>query len=569
MAEPLFIAVDGGGTKTEFILFTGNGKVLKRLVAGGTNPNQGSILDSARILIDGLEKTAGLCEVEKVYCGIAGALSGDNATSLANALRKYNPVVESDIMNVFYSAKEPGMSVAVIMGTGSSVLGYDGERLHRFSGYGYLFEDGGSGYSIGRDIVKYCLEAEGIDTPLELERRTAARLGMPISDAIPNFYEKGPEMVASLAPIAIELAAEGNDLARRILRRNLSCLVLPIRRAFSKEIFGNKIVFSGGLMRSSGVLLPMLREILPGGIDIEVPDLPPIFGACKRALVLGNRDIPREFEQNFRETYKGGLLRKNEVSCPLTHSARTGSPTEERNERSMRLSTMETLNALALINEENRHSVEAVQCALCAIEKAVQLATKALASGGRIIYTGAGTSGRLAVLDASECPPTFGVDYETVVANMAGGYKALYQAVEEIEDKADFGARDMEARNLKATDLVVGISASGNAAYVIGALKYAKKLGVKTVSISSNADGAIGKIADIAVFTDTGAEVLTGSTRMKAGNAQKMVLNMITTMAMAKTGKVHGNLMSNMRATNKKLRERSERIKSAINEARA
>jgi len=231
-------------------------------------------------------------------------------------------------------------------------------------------------------------------------------------------------------------------------------------------------------------------------------------------------------------------------------------PTEMRNPRTMHLDREDTLTMLKLINEENMNSVRAVEDALPQIEKAVDVVSAAMERGGRLVYVGAGTSGRLAVADAAECPPTFGVDYNTVIAVIAGGEGALVRASENMEDRPEMGRADLLARNITSDDVVMGVSASGNAAYVVAALEAAKELGCVTASLSSNPDSKIGAVADIPIFVDTGAEVITGSTRMKAGNAQKMVLNMLSTCAMVKTGKVYENLMINLRPTNIKLKNR-------------
>lgn len=230
--------------------------------------------------------------------------------------------------------------------------------------------------------------------------------------------------------------------------------------------------------------------------------------------------------------------------------------TEMRNPRTTHIDKMDTLEMLNVINDENRNSVEAVQAALPQVAKAVDAVAAAFERGGRLLYVGAGTSGRIAVMDAAECPPTYGVDYNQVIAIIAGGEHTLVRAAENEEDKEEMGIADLLARNLTDKDVVMGISASGNAAYVTGALKEAKKRGCVTISLSSNLPCRIAEVADIAIFTDTGAEVITGSTRMKAGNAQKFVLNMITTGAMVKTGKVYENLMINLRPTNEKLTRR-------------
>lgn len=240
------------------------------------------------------------------------------------------------------------------------------------------------------------------------------------------------------------------------------------------------------------------------------------------------------------------------------------SPTEKRNEKTKNIDRADTIDIVHLINEENERSVAAVGEAAESIAQAADAAAQAISHGGRLVYVGAGTSGRIAVSDAAECPPTFGVDYDTVIAVMAGGEAALVRPSEDAEDRYEDGIEDIKAKNLTSLDMVMGISASGNAPYVLGALDYARSLGCTTAALSSNPDGKMLSAVDIPIFTDTGAEVVTGSTRMKAGNAQKMVLNMISTAAMIKNGKVYENFMINLRPTNKKLRERMIRIVSEI-----
>ncbi len=240
------------------------------------------------------------------------------------------------------------------------------------------------------------------------------------------------------------------------------------------------------------------------------------------------------------------------------------SETEKRNPKTTHIDRMDTMSMLRIINEENMNSVKAVENALGSIEIAVDVVADAIANGGRLIYVGAGTSGRLGVVDASECPPTYGVDYDTVIAIIAGGKDAVFRAAEGGEDSAEMGRRDILATNLTPKDVVMGISAAGNASYVVEAMLAAKELGCKTISLSSNEVCKIADVADVAIYVATGAEVITGSTRMKAGNAQKMVLNMITTCAMVKTGKVYENLMINLKPTNIKLRNRMIGIVSDI-----
>lgn len=234
--------------------------------------------------------------------------------------------------------------------------------------------------------------------------------------------------------------------------------------------------------------------------------------------------------------------------------------TERRNPRTMELDAFTPLQVAEAMNAESARAVEAVQAVLPQVATAIEWAGAALNAGGRIIYVGAGTSGRLGVLDAVECPPTFGVSYETVIGIIAGGEGAFVKAAEGAEDDADAGAADLRARGLEAADVVVGLAASGRTPYVIGALRYAREVGCRTVAIACNPHSEIGKVAELAIEPDTGAEALTGSTRLKAGTAQKLVLNMISTGAMAQAGKVYENLMVDVRQSNEKLRVRAQNI---------
>ncbi len=238
--------------------------------------------------------------------------------------------------------------------------------------------------------------------------------------------------------------------------------------------------------------------------------------------------------------------------------------TEQRNEKTKNIDKMSTADMVALIQEENYNAVKAIDPALCDIEAAIDAISDRMSRGGRLFYLGCGTSGRLGVLDASECPPTYGVPHGLVVGIIAGGDGALRRAVEGAEDSREWGKKELAEHGITALDSVVGISVAGGAGYVIGALEYAKEQGALTVALTSNEDSPIEAISDITIRTDTGAEVVTGSTRMKAGSAHKMVLNMISTSVMIKQGHVYENLMINLRPSNVKLRARMIRIVSDI-----
>ena len=234
--------------------------------------------------------------------------------------------------------------------------------------------------------------------------------------------------------------------------------------------------------------------------------------------------------------------------------------TESRNKETMGLDQMTPLEIVTVMNREDGKAVEAVEEVLPQIAQAIAWCTYSLKQKGRIIYIGAGTSGRLGVLDAVECPPTFGVSPDVVVGLMAGGTPAFVKAVEGAEDSQTMGEEDLKEIHLSPADIVIGLAASGRTPYVIYGLRYAKKIGCRTVAVSCNRDSEIGKEADLAIEPVPGPEVLTGSTRLKAGTVQKMVLNMISTGSMVGIGKVYQNLMVDVVQTNMKLITRAENI---------
>lgn len=234
--------------------------------------------------------------------------------------------------------------------------------------------------------------------------------------------------------------------------------------------------------------------------------------------------------------------------------------TEKRNLKTMNLDEMTTKEILHALNKEDSTVPESIAKELHSVEQAVEAVVQSFKSGGRLIYIGAGTSGRLGILDAVECVPTFGVSSELVQGFIAGGMKAFTVAVEGAEDRVELGMSDLKSASLTAQDTVIGLAASGRTPYVIGALQYAGEIGAATVAISCNKGAEISKYAQIRIEIETGPEVLTGSTRLKAGTAQKLVLNMISTASMIGIGKVYENLMVDVQATNSKLVERSKRI---------
>jgi len=238
--------------------------------------------------------------------------------------------------------------------------------------------------------------------------------------------------------------------------------------------------------------------------------------------------------------------------------------TEQTNESTNDIDKMSIIEIVTTINDEDKKVAFSVEKVIPEIAEAIELAVSSLKNGGRLIIVGAGTSGRLGVLDASECPPTFNTDPELVKGLIAGGDIALRNPVEGIEDDENSGISDLINESFSEKDILIGVAASGRTPYVIGALKYAKKLGAKTISISCNPNSKTGKLADVAIEVIVGPEVISGSTRLKSGTAQKMILNIISTTTMIKLGKTYRNLMVDLQASNTKLKQRALRIFEAI-----
>ncbi|MDM8534667.1 N-acetylmuramic acid 6-phosphate etherase [Clostridiaceae bacterium HSG29] len=246
--------------------------------------------------------------------------------------------------------------------------------------------------------------------------------------------------------------------------------------------------------------------------------------------------------------------------------------TEKRNAKSEMIDELDSYQLVKLINDEDKKVSQAVEKELAYISKAVNEISKALSNNGRLFYIGAGTSGRLGVLDASECPPTYGTNPNQIIGIIAGGDHALRYAVEDAEDNFEKGKDELEKYNINESDVIVGIAASGRTPYVLGAIEYAKIIGAKTVGVNCSKGSELDKTTDIPITVDVGPEIVTGSTRMKSGTAQKMVLNMLTTAAMIINGKVYKNLMVDVVPTNKKLRLRQINIvaeASEVNETEA
>ena len=286
------VAIDGGGTKTYFLLFTEDGEVIERLILGGSNPNAYGIEHSKSILSEGIDLISRSAKITGIFAGISGASAGNNRIELEGFLHKRYPHaksrVEGDIHNVIFGVNGASdRCIAAICGTGSVVYGYDGAELTRYGGWGYLFDDAGSGFDIGRDAIRHALKAEEGECPeTALSRAVHERVGGKIFDNIGEIYAKGKDHIASFAPTVIDLAAEGDTDALEIVKRTTDRLASLINRAAQTDKFGDLVVIAGGLTSRRDVISPLLREGINDRLRIVFADRAPIVGAAVKCASL-------------------------------------------------------------------------------------------------------------------------------------------------------------------------------------------------------------------------------------------------------------------------------------------
>ena len=311
-ARKAFIAIDGGGTKTAFLLFCESGEVLASLTLGGSNPNAYGLEKAQAVLAEGIDRLLATgVGVKGLYAGISGASVGENKAKLQSFLKERYPFfkscVEGDIYNVIYSAGDVDRCIAVISGTGSVVYGYDGESLHRTGGWGYLFDDAGSGFDMGRDLFRYCLACEdGTAEKTELYDAVCREVGgRPIFDRLSTIYAKGKDYIASFTPMLFEFYQKGDQTAVMIVRKTVDRLAELITRISHTCNCGTDVVLSGGITSAKAIIEPLLRARIDGRLKIIIPEMPPIFGAAIRCIKMHHGEYEKEaFERNFQEVFK-------------------------------------------------------------------------------------------------------------------------------------------------------------------------------------------------------------------------------------------------------------------------
>jgi N-acetylmuramic acid 6-phosphate etherase len=591
--RPLYLGIEAGGTRTVALLEEGGGADAGPIEAGPANLKLLSDGQLARHF-RGIAKA--LPRPDALAIGMAGARTAADRERIRQAAAKAWPGIPcyatNDLETALMAADEiaptpktrtakPRLTqpatrnpqhapprVLVLSGTGSCCFGRtQAGKTVQIGGWGHLLGDKGSGYEIGLRALKavvYYLDRDGEWSALGRRFLRALQLNEPnhligwaqgatktdIAALALEVFKAAEhrDRIASdiLAGAAESLARDAADCARRLAGKGtwvhfvLAGGVLLKQPAFAREV-------EQALKRfwPRAVVSPLRRASVSGAVALARRHFPPVKRARREA---------RGAKVNFG-------LRTSDLG-PRAFPSAALSPTEQRHPRSMNLDKLSVREAIRLMLDEDAKIPRALLREQLQIERGVALIVRSFRRGGRLFYVGAGTSGRLGVLDASECPPTFRTDPEMVQGIIAGGQTALWQAVEGAEDDPEAGARSVEFRGVNRRDTVVGIAASGRTPFVWGALREAKRRGATTVLLcfNPNLDLPRADRPTLVIAPPIGPEILTGSTRLKSGTATKLVLNLFTTLAMVRLGKVLGNLMIDVNASNTKLRDRAVRI---------
>ncbi len=519
-----------------------------------------------------------------VGIGMAGARTREDQARLRNAAERIWPratcVATHDLETALAAADtDPSRPrVLVLSGTGSCCYGRDpGGRAVRVGGWGHLLGDQGSGYDIALQALRSVVEAWDLSgTWGLLGRKVLEFLHFNEPDQLVSWIHAAPKgSVAAVAPVVFQAAAQRDPIARRAVDRAAEELAAAARacarRLGSRRAGSVEFILAGGILIGQPAFARAVSRRIRGAMPsarVGALQASGAVGAARLALEAwrsGRRELHDGSDDSISSKHLSGFRESKPDSGPsrsvVPTSARL-SPTEERHPDSMRLDRLGPGAAVDLLLAEDARIPDAIRAEKPRILRALRAIHQSLSTGGRLFYVGAGTSGRLGVLDASECPPTFRSPPDWVQGIIAGGAEAVFRAVEGAEDDVDAGGRAMDFRGIGPRDVVVGIAASGRTPFVWGALAAARRRRATTVLIAFNPHlvFARGQRPDVVIAPRIGPELLTGSTRLKAGTATKLILNLLTTLTMVRLGKVVSNLMVDLNPANAKLRERAVRI---------
>jgi N-acetylmuramic acid 6-phosphate etherase len=565
--EPVerILGVEGGGTKTAWALVEG-------MTSGGDAGKEFRILDQGKLTPSNLRLTtperlreifAELPkQVDRAGVFLAGCGTEEDRRSLALICREIWPnakiVTGSDRDSGLAAALDHGDGIVVNAGSGSSVTGRRGDRIERAGGWGHILGDTGGGYFLSIEALRLILREYDLHRgEMQFTAKILHALSLNNLDELVRWAQTADKMeIAMLAPVVFEAAAGGDARVNEIVEEGARVLCEYTEAVASRlHLLAPKVVLMGGLFHRDSIYTHAFRRRLKRNLPdarVTVAERPPELGAAWLASEKGDHVA---FQSKLSEK------EIEDLAAALT---------EQRNPRSENLERMSARQLAELFVEEEKFVEDALRGATADLARAIEMVTESLRNGGRLFYVGAGSSGRIGVLDASEIPPTFGASPDLVQGIIAGGTTALYRSVEGAEDEESAGTLALRERGIKNGDVVIGITASGRTPFVLGALAHAKSLVARTILLTCNpavaavvdrgGSQSAATAIDLVIALAVGPEILTGSTRLKAGTATKAALNIISTGAMVALGKVHGNLMVNLHTTSAKLRDRAVRV---------
>jgi N-acetylmuramic acid 6-phosphate etherase len=543
------LGVEGGGTKTAWVLVERNAPEGLRVVEEGKLPPSNFRLtapDRLRAIFRQLPR-----EVDRVGMFLAGC-GGDDRHALETLCAEIWPgakiVAGSDRDSGLAAALGRGDGIVVNAGTGASVTGRRAERIEKAGGWGHILGDAGGGYFLSLQALRLILREYDLHRgEAKFTASILRALSLNSRDDLVRWAQTADKMeIATLSPVVLEAARDGDPNVVRIIDEGAEVLAEYTAAVASRlGLLAPKVILMGGLFGRDSLYVAAFRRRLKKNLsDARV-------GMIEQSPELGAAWLAAELEERATLSPRTSASEVEDLANALT---------ERPNPRSKNLEAMSAQELVGLFVDEEKFVRDALGKEAAALACGIEMVTKALRKGGRLFYVGAGTSGRLGVLDASEIPPTFGASAELVQGIVAGGVSALHHSVEGAEDEPGGGALAIDERGVTGTDVVCGISASGRTPFVLGALLAARAKGAQTILLTCNPARPRAEKFDLEIDLATGPEILTGSTRLKAGTATKIALNILSTGTMVALGKVRGNLMIDLAMTNKKLRDRAARL---------
>lgn len=546
------LGVEGGGTKTAWVLVESAGNELRILDQGKLPPSNFRLvtLDRLRTILSELPK-----QIDRAGVFLAGCGPEDRPI-LSRLCVEIWPTAKiitgNDRDSGLAAALGSGEGIVVNAGSGSSVTGRRGNRIEKAGGWGHILGDAGGGYFLVIQALRFILREYDLRRgEVEFAVKILRALSLNNFDELVRWAQTADKMeIAMLTPAVFEAAASGDTRVMEIIESGAQVLSEYTEAVASRlQMLAPKVVLMGGLFHRDSLYAHAFRRRLKKNLPdarVTTAERSPELGAAWLAGELGDQVA---FQTK---------LSRNEIDDLAA------AITEQPNPRSESLEKMSTRELVELFVEEEKLVQDALRGTIAELTRATEIAAESLRNGGRMFYVGAGSSGRIGVLDASEIPPTFGASPDLVQGVIAGGAIALYRSVEGAEDEKSAGALAINERGINNRDIVIGITASGRTPFVLGAIEQAKSLGAKTLLLTCNPARPQNTNVELAINLVVGPELLTGSTRLKAGTATKVALNIISTGAMVALGKVRGNLMVDLHAASTKLRDRAVRVVAAL-----